>query len=139
MSAALRGSERTPSALNSNPKNFMFACLMSHLSMLNTSPCCSATLIKLCRCLSCSASVFPNTPTSSAILIVLGHFSSMQSILSWNTSWLRFRPNGSLLKQYRPKGLLNVVRRLDSSSNARTSIRDVHLAWRRSLTQQACG
>ena len=117
MSATLPGSGRTPLASNSNPKNFMFVFLISHFPMLKTSPCCRATFIRLCRCSSCSASVLPNIPTSSSMLIVPGHFSRIRSILSWKTSRLRFRPHGSLLKQNRPKGLLNVVKRLYSSSS----------------------
>ncbi|XP_072165939.1 LOW QUALITY PROTEIN: sushi, von Willebrand factor type A, EGF and pentraxin domain-containing protein 1-like [Diadema setosum] len=66
--------------------------------------------------LSCSTSEEPKTTMSSAIPMTPGHPSKITSIFAWNISCDTFRPKGSLLKQYRPSGELNVVRRLDSLS-----------------------
>ena len=53
---------------------------------------------------------------SSAMLAQLLRSSRISSIRCWKMSWLILRPNGRRVKQYRPTGVLNVVRSWHSSA-----------------------
>ena len=98
------------------PKKFMagaFACIFWRL---NTTPYLWATCMRFCRWASCSTSVQPCTVMSLVILIHPCHSSQNWSIFFWKMSSEQTRPKGRCRKWYLPKGLLKVVKRLDSSS-----------------------
>ena len=110
------GSRCTPLALYRQPKKFMawaFTCIFCGL---NTTPYLQTTCMRLCRWASCSASVQPCTVMSLAIPIHPWHPSRNWSIFFWKMSCEQTRPKGRCRKWYLPKGLLKVVKRLDSSS-----------------------
>ena len=83
---------------------------------LNTTPYLQATCMRFCWWASCSASVWPCMVMSLAIPIHQGHSLRNWSIFFWKMSCKQTRPKGRCRKQYLPKGLLKVVKRLDSSS-----------------------
>ena len=110
------GSRWTPLASYRQPKKFtagVFTCIFCGL---NTTPYLWATCMRFHRWASCSASVQPCMVMSVAIPIHPGHSSRNWSILFWKMSCEQTRPKGRCGKQYLPKGLLKVVKRLDSSS-----------------------
>ena len=82
---------------------------MWHFVGLNTRLICRARSMSVCRLLSCSCSVHPNTAMSSAIDTTPGRSQSPSSIAAWNISWLMLKPNGRRLKQCLPNGVLKVV------------------------------
>ena len=83
---------------------------------LNTNPYLQATHMRFCRWASCSILVHPWTVMSSAILMHPWHSSMIWSIFFWKMSWEQTRTKGRHRKQYLPKGLLKVMRRLESWS-----------------------
>ena len=90
--------------------------LILHFSELKTRPCRLAASISALRFRSCSSSVAPNTHMSSAMLAQPLRSCRISSIRCWKMSWLILRPNGRRVKQYRPTGVLNVVRSWHSSA-----------------------
>ena len=105
----------TPSASYRQPKKFRAVAFMCIFCGLNTTPYLWATHMRFCRWASCSASEQPCMVMSLVILIHPGHSSRNWSIF-WKMSCEQTRPKGRCRKQYLPKGLLKVVKRLDSSS-----------------------
>ena len=106
----------TPLALCRQPKKFTAGASTCIFFGLNTTPCLQATCMRLNRWASCSASVQPCMVMSLAILIHPRHSSRNWSIFFWKMSCEQTRPKGRCRKPYLPKGLLKVVKRLDSSS-----------------------
>ena len=64
----------------------------------------------------CSAASFPHTRMSSTWQRMPGRPESTSFIYLWKISGALDIPNGTLLKQKHPKGVMNVVSRLDSSA-----------------------
>ena len=64
--------------------------------------------------MSCSSFVFPNISTSSIWQTIPSRSLSNLDILFWKSSGVLAIPKGSLLKQNRPQGVINVVSRHDS-------------------------
>ena len=114
--SAFSGSGWTPLALYRQPKKFTAEVFMCIFCGLNTMPYLQAIHMKFCRWASCCASVQPYMVMSSAILIHPGHSLRNWSIFFWKMSCEQTRPKGRCRKWYLPKGLLKVVKRLDSSS-----------------------
>ena len=110
------GSGWTPLASYRQPKKFMAGAFTCVFCGLNTTPYLWATCMRFCRWVSCSASVQPCMVMSLAIPIHQGHSLRNWSIFFWKMSCEQTRPKGRCRKQYLPKGLLKVVKRLDSSS-----------------------
>ena len=110
------GSGCTPLASYRQPKKFTAGAFTCIFCGLNTTLYLWATCMRLCRWASCSASVQPCTVMSSAIPIHPGHSLRNWSIFFWKMSCEQTRLKGRHRKRYLPKGLLKVVKRLDSSS-----------------------
>ena len=110
------GSGWTPLASYGQPKKCKAGAFTCVFCGLNTTPYLWATCMRFCRQMSCSASVCPCTVMSLVIPIHPGHSSRNWSIFFWMMSCEQTRPKGRCRKQYLPKGLLKVVKRLDSSS-----------------------
>ena len=106
----------TPLASYRQPKKFMVGTFMCIFCGLNTTPYLQATCMRFHRLASCSASAQPCTVMSLAIPIHLGHSLRNWSIFFWKMSCEQTRPKGRCRKRYLPKGLLKIVKRLDSSS-----------------------
>ena len=97
-------------------KEFMAGAFTCVFCRLNSTPYLQATCMRFCRWVSCSASVQPCMVMSSVILIHPGHSSRNWSIFFWKMFCEQTRPKGRYRKWYLPKGLLKVVKRIDSSS-----------------------
>ena len=106
----------TPLVLYRQPKKFTAGAFTCIFCGLNTTPYLWATYMRFCRWASCPTSVQTCTVMSLVILIHLGHSSRNWSIFFWKMSCEQTRPKGRHSKWYLPKGLLKVVKKLDSSS-----------------------
>ena len=106
----------TPLASYMQPKKFTAGAFMCIFCGLNTTPYLWATHMRFHGWASCSASVQSCMVMPSVILIHLEHSSRNCSIFFWKMSCEQTRPKGRHRKWYLPKGLLKVVKRLDSSS-----------------------
>ena len=112
----------SPSSVAACPINGMLNCRKFSLSVFSTrfSLYMSHLLRKATRFSSwyfvaCSmVSPYPTTRKSSATTWTPTRPSTTSRIRRWETSGAEPKPNGTRLKQYRPKGVWNVVSRLDS-------------------------
>ena len=105
----LSGSAQIPVSLITCPRNLTLVFPNSHFCAFKVTPAACMHFNTASSQASCSALVLPNTRTSSIWQTTASRQVRMRDILFWKCSGALEMPNGSLLKQKRPNGVINVV------------------------------
>ena len=112
----LAGCARTPSLLMICPRNLSRSFANSLVWVISVTTAASVHSSAAISRASCSSLVCPNTSTLSIRHRTPSSPWRILDILFWNSSGALDIPKGSLMKQYRPDGVMNVVRWQDSFS-----------------------
>ena len=118
IAAVLSGSAWMPFLSMRCPKNFMLIRLNSHFSGFRITPADWIHFSIAANRESCSSLLAPKMRTSSIWHRIPSSPSKIALMRLWKSSGTLEMQKGSLLKRYRPNGVMNVVNKQDSSTES---------------------